>query len=99
MHEQSEARAADAAVQVEAVRRREGAQPAGEVPDRLAGLERHDVGKARVVGYQRRHGALRHVHELRLWVTTGERAHEWRGQQDVADGAEADQEHTQHVAK
>jgi hypothetical protein len=31
-------------------------------------------------------------------VTAGERAHERRGQQDVADGAESDQEDAQHVA-
>ena len=98
-HEQSEARAADAAVQVEAVRRCEGAQPAGEETDRLARLERHDLGEMRVVGHERRHGALRHVHELRLRVATGERSHKRRSQQDVADGAEADQENAQHVAK
>jgi len=86
-------------VQVEAVRRCEGAQPARQVAHRLTGLERHDVGEVGVVGHERRHGALRHVHELRLRVTTGERAHQWRGQQDVADGAETDQENAQHVAK
>jgi len=86
-------------MQVEAMRRCEGAQPAGEETDRLAGLERHDLGEVRVVGHERRHGAFGHVHELRLRVTAGERAHERRGQQDVADGAEADQENAQHVAK
>src|SRR2546429_516026 len=74
-------------------------QPSGEVTDRLAGLERHDLGEVRVVGHERRHGALCHVHELRLGVTGRERAHERRGQQDVADRAEADQEDAQHVAK
>jgi len=69
------------------------------VTDRLAGLERHDVGEMRVVGHQRRHGTLRHVHEPRFRVAAGERADERRGQQDVADGAETDQENAQHVAK
>ncbi len=81
------------------MRRGEGTQPTGEVADRLARLERHDVGQVGVVGHERRHGALRHVHEPRLRVTTGERAHERRGQQDVADGAESDQENAQHAAK
>src|SRR5204862_3973185 len=91
-HEQSEADAADAAVQVESVRRGERAQPAGEVTHRLPWLERHDLREVRVVGHERRHGTLGYVHELGLWMAAGERAHERRGQEDVADGAEADQE-------
>jgi len=66
---------------------------------RLLRLERHDFGDVGVVGDERRHGALRHVHELRLGVAAGERAHERRGEQDVADGAEPDEENAQHVAK
>src|SRR2546421_8360968 len=39
-------------------------------------LERHDFGDVGVVGDERRQGALRHVHQLRLGVAAGERAHE-----------------------
>jgi len=53
----------------------------------------------RVVGHQRRHGALRHVHELRFRVSPGEGSHQRRRQQDVADGAEPDEQDAEHVAK
>src|SRR5204862_2549952 len=62
-------------------------------------LERHDFPEMRVVGDERRHGALRHEHELGLGVAAGERAHERRGEQDIADGAEPDEEDAQHAAK
>src|SRR5205823_437468 len=80
-------------------RQNSGGPPTGELTDRFAGLERHDLGEVRVVGHERRHGAFGHVDEPRLRVAAGERAHERRGQQDVADGAETDQENAQHVAK
>ena len=86
-------------MQVEPVGRRQCPQPPGQVAQRLIRLERHDFPDVRVVGDERRHGALRHVHELRLGVTAGERAHERRGEQDIADGAEPDEEDAQHAAK
>src|SRR5205807_192869 len=48
-HEQTESGAAQAAVQVEPVRRRQGPQPAGQVAQGLIRLERHDFPEVGVV--------------------------------------------------
>ena len=97
-HQQPQRGAAHAAVQVETVRGPERPQPAGEVADRLVRLQAHHVVDVRVVRDEGDHGLLRDVDDPRLGVPAPQRAGEGRGEQDVADGAEAHEQDAQHAA-
>ena len=68
-----------------------------QVRERLVGRETHDVGYARMVTHERGHRSFRNENQLRTGMAPGEGPDERRGQQDVADGAEADQEDAQHA--
>ena len=85
--------------QVEAVRGLQGTQAAGEMRDRFVGLERDDLRQMRVVGDEGRHRSLGDIDQLRVGVAAPQRPDERRGEQDVADGAEANEEDAQHAGQ
>src|SRR6266550_4626927 len=89
---------AEAAVQVEPVRRPEGPQPAGEVGDSLLRLELDDPVQIRVFDDQRRHRPLGDEIQLGVGMAPVQRAHEGSGEENVADGAEPDAQDAQHAA-
>lgn len=98
-NEHSQGSAAQRPVQVESPRRREGGEAPRERPDRFAGLQRYDVRQVRVVRDEWSHGVFRDEDELRVGVAGPQHSHERGGQQDVADGGEADEEETRHAKK
>src|SRR5207237_4198383 len=52
----------------------------------------------RVLDHERRHRALGHEIQFRFGIAAPQRAHEWSGEEDVADGAEPDAQNAQHAA-
>jgi len=96
--QQPQCAAAQAAVQVEPVRRPERGEPRRQMAHRLARLQGDDVGEVGVVGDERRHRPLGHEYEARPGVAFAQRTHQRCGEQHVADGAEADEQDRQHAA-
>ncbi len=86
-------------MQVEPPRRRERRKTPGERTDRLAGLECHYFRQMRIVRYERGHGLLGNEDEPGVGVSGPQHSHEGGGQQDVADGGEADEKETRHAKK
>jgi hypothetical protein len=85
-------------MEVQAVGGRERAQAVRQVPHRLVGLEAHDLCDAGMFADEGSHGPLGDAHQLRVGMAPGQGPDERRGQKDVADRAEADQENAQHAA-
>ena len=77
---------------------RERAEALRQVPHGLVGLEAHDLRDAGMLTDEGGHGPLGDADQLRVGMAPGEGPDERRGQQDVADRAEADQENAQHAA-
>src|SRR6266568_629301 len=85
-------------MQIEAVRRLRTAEVPGQVRERFVRFERDHLREVRVVGHERRHRALGDVDQLRIGVAAAQHPDERGGEEDVADGAEADEEDAQHAA-
>ena len=73
------------------------AQALRQVRERFAGREADDGGYARMFTHERSHRSFGDENQLGSGMAPGEGPDERRGQQDVADGAEADQENAQHA--
>ena len=86
-------------MQVEPARGSQGVEPPRQRPDPFAGLERHDVRQVGIVGDERGHRPLGDEDEPRVRVARPQHSHEGGGQQDVADGAEANEEDARHAKK
>ena len=86
-------------MQVESVVRFPLPDAVGKVPDRLVRLERKDVVQRGMVGNERCHVPLRGKRQRRLGVAPIQGTKQRRGEQDVADRAEPDDEDSQHESQ